>query len=604
MEKWLVYGKKADFNKIAKQFFISPYLARIIRNRDIKEELEYKEYLECNINNLNSPRLLKDMDKAVEIIYDTIRNGDKIRVIGDYDIDGVCAGYIITNGLKKMGADIDFDVPTRVADGYGINKRLIDKANSDKVSLIITCDNGIAAYEQTKYAKKLGMKIIITDHHEVPFVIEDENKKYILPKADAVVDYKQKDCEYPFKDLCGATIGYKLIEAYYDKYSYDDEKINKDNKKFLNKYLVFAAIATVGDVVPLHGENRIIVKNGLEMIKDVDNYGLKALIKVNELDEIKINSYHISFVIGPCINSGGRIDTAKRVFDLFECEEEKDAYIMADELKKINEERKLMTIEGTKKAVELVENDEKLKNSKILIIYIENCHESIAGIIAGRLKDIFYKPVFVFTDAEEGLKGSGRSIEGYSMFEELTLANELYKKENNEGLFLRFGGHKMAAGITIEKNKIEIMRTMLNLADNIEDDIFVRKIWIDIPLPFEYLTKDFISELDLLEPFGMANERPVFADKCVEISNLRFFGKSRNVISMKLTNSSGNKMDAICFMTEEEFIKILSNKVNESGIKAILSGNRVDIALNIIYYPEINKYMGYENIRVVIKRIS
>lgn len=611
MEKWLIQGKKADFDGIGEKFGISPYLVRVIRNRDIVEEAEYKEYLECSLDNLHSPMLLKDMEKAVSIINEVINSGDKIRVIGDYDIDGVCAGYIITDALRKFGGNVDFDVPERIADGYGINNRLIDKAHNDGISLIITCDNGIAASAQIEYAKELGMKIIVTDHHEVPFIMQGETKRSVLPKADAVVDHKREDCEYPFKELCGAAVGYKLIEAYYDKYILFKEKTEeilaedkRRKEKFLKKYLVFATIATVGDVVPLLRENRIIVKNGLKYIKSVDNYGLRALIEVNELKEREVSSYHISFVIGPCINSGGRIDTAKRVFELFECEDEERAFVMAKELKEINEERKAMTIEGTNRAIELFKEDESMRSDRVIVVYLENCHESLAGIIAGRLKDIFYKPIFVFTEGEIGLKGSGRSIEGYSMFEELTMANELYKKENKEPLFTRFGGHKMAAGVSIEKNKFDIMRKLLNSSNSISDDIFIRKIWIDVPLPFEYMSEELINQLALLEPFGMANEKPVFADKCIGINNLRILGKNRNVISMRLINNSGYKIDAVYFSEEADFIETMESKFDKRVVEDMLKGREVSVALGIIYYPEINEYMGYRNIRVVIKRIS
>ena len=410
MEKWLVHAKKADFNGIGKRFNISPILARIIRNRDVTELDEFEAYLKCDLNTLNSPFLFKDMEKAVDIIHKSIQNNEKIRIVGDYDIDGVCAGVILKDGFKSMGANVDFDVPDRINDGYGINDRIIKQAFDDNVNLIITCDNGISAGSQIDYAHELGMKIIVTDHHEVPYVMENDNKVFMIPNADAVIDHKRFDCEYPFKHLCGAMVAYKLIEAFLEKYYkvyFDDYNFIDEKMKFIDKYLVFAGIATVGDVVPLMGENRVIVKNALKRIKEIDNYGLEALIKVNELWDKEISSYHISFVIGPCINSGGRIDTAKRVFSLFDCENMDIAMKMAMELKAINDERKEMTVEGVERAIKLIEDSEELKNEKVLIIYLKNCHESLAGIIAGRLKEKYYKPVFVFTDAENGIKGSG-----------------------------------------------------------------------------------------------------------------------------------------------------------------------------------------------------
>lgn len=607
MEKWLVHAKKADFDAIGKQFNISPVLARIIRNRDVIELNEFEAYLNSNLNTLNSPYLFKDMEKAVDIIYESIHNSEKIRVVGDYDIDGVCAGFILKDGFKRIGANVDFDVPDRINDGYGINDRIIKQAFDDGINLIITCDNGIAAKKQIDYAHELGMKIIVTDHHEVPYVMENDSKIFVLPDADAVIDHKRQDCEYPFKHLCGALVAYKLLEAFLEKYYkiyFNDYNFFDEKMKFMDKYLVFAGIATIGDVVPLIGENRVIVKNALDKIKEIDNYGLKALIKVNELWDKEINSYHISFVIGPCINSGGRIDTAKRVFDLFDCDNMDMAMEKAMELKSINDERKDMTVEGVDKAIKLIEDSEELKNKKVLIVYLNDCHESLAGIIAGRLKEKYYKPVFVFTDAEKGIKGSGRSIEGYSMFDELTKANQVYKEEKDEGLFIKFGGHEMAAGVSVEKDKFADMINILNNSNILTDDLFIQKIWIDVALPFEYIKESFVEELDILEPFGVANEKPVFAEKCAGIERIRVFGQNRNVISMTLRNHTGYRMEATYFKEEELFKQELAQKFGIENADAIMKGRLKDVNFNIIYYPEINEYKGYRNIRVVVKRIS
>lgn len=607
MEKWLVHAKKADFNEIGKRFNISPILARIIRNRDIIELNEFEEYLNSDLNTLNSPFFFKDMDEAVEIIHNSIQNNEKIRIVGDYDIDGVCAGFILKDGFKRIGANVDFDVPDRINDGYGINDRIIKQAFDDGVKLIITCDNGISAGSQIDYAHEIGMKIIVTDHHEVPYVMEEGNKVYIIPKADAVIDHKRYDCKYPFKHLCGAMVAYKLLEAFLEKYNkiyFENYNFVEEKMKFMDKYLVFAGIATVGDVVPLTGENRVIVKNALKIIKEIDNYGLESLIKANELFDKEINTYHISFVIGPCINSGGRIDTAKRVFSLFDCENRDIAMEMAIELKAINDERKEMTVRGVERAVGLIEDSEELRNEKVLIVYLNNCHESLAGIIAGRLKEKYYKPVFVFTDAEKGIKGSGRSIEGYSMFDELTKANQVYTEEKGEGLFIKFGGHEMAAGVSVEKDKFADMKELLNKSDILTDDLFIQKIWIDVPLPFEYINESYIEELEILEPFGVANEKPVFAEKCTGIERIRVFGQNRNVISMTLRNQTGYRMEATYFKEEELFKQELSQKFGMENADAIMKGRLKDVNFNIIYYPEINEYKGYRNIRVVVKRIS
>ena len=617
MEKWLIQAKKADFNGLGNKFNISPVIARIIRNRDIISEEEFKEYLNADIEELYSPFLLKGMEETVRIIVSAINDRKKIRVIGDYDIDGICSGYILTTGIERLGGIVDFDVPERIVDGYGLNERLIRKAYNDGIELIITCDNGIAASEQVKLAKQLGINIVVTDHHEVPFEIIDEGKKYILPEADAVIDQKQPDCTYPFKELCGAGITYKVIDAIYESvYLNGTYTINVANdvlnsngvmpkEEFMREFLVFAAIATVGDIVDLVSENRTIVKNGLKHINDIDNKGLKALIEANELTGKVINSYHISFIIGPCINAGGRLDTARKAFELFRCTSEKEAVIKAVDLKNINDERKDMTAFYTEKALDILKNDDRYSNQNVIVVYLPDCHESLAGIIAGRIKEIYYKPVFVLTDCEEGVKGSGRSIEGYSMYEEMVKADTRFRQENatDEHLFIKYGGHKMAAGLSIDKDRIDIFREYLNSSDGITEDMLVEKVWIDVALPFEYLSFDFIEQLDILEPFGRANERPVFAEKC-RINRIRVFGKNRNVISLSVRNDAGTTIDATCFEEEEVFMSYLEDKFSKTDVDNALNGRENNIRLSIIYYPEINEYRGFKNIRVVIKRYS
>lgn len=614
MEKWLVHAKKADFDSLGKTFGISPIVARIIRNRDIITEEEYKEYLglKGDMKEEYSPFLFKDMEKAVNVIVQSINNKDKIRVIGDYDIDGICSGYILVSALKKMGANVDFDVPDRIQDGYGLNERLIIKAYEDNTNLIITCDNGIAAFNQIKKANELGMKVIVTDHHEVPYELKGSDKEYIVPEAEVVIDHKQPDCRYPFKELCGAGVAYKLINAIYEM-CFENEKyeIVADNRckhmskeQFMEELQVFTAIATIGDLMPLIRENRTLVKNGMNKIKTVDNPGLAALMKVNELTDRKLSSYHISFIIGPCINAGGRLDTAKKAYELFCSRDESEALIKATELKSINEERKNMTVVCTEKAVKQVEENEELKRTSVLVIYLEDCHESLAGIIAGRLKETYYKPVFVLTDSKDGVKGSGRSIEAYSMYEELVLADIQYKKlyGDNENLFQKFGGHKMAAGISIDKDKIQIFRQLLNSSENINSDMLVRKIWIDVALPFQYISETLIEQLEMLEPFGVGNEKPVFAEKCTKVNDIKIFGRNRNVISMKLENEAGYQMEAVYFQDEEIFIKSLTEKYGETNVQAVLQGRENNISFNIIYYPEINEYRGFKNIRVVVRK--
>lgn len=602
MEKWLVHAKKADFNKLGETFGISPVIARIIRNRNIIEEEEYREYLNCDMNQLYAPAKLKDMNKAANVIISAIRNGEKIRVIGDYDIDGVCSGYILTDGLECLGAKVDFDVPERIADGYGLNERLIKKSYDEGINLIVTCDNGIAASKQIEYAKQLGLKVVVTDHHEVPFETEKDRRKYKVPDADAVVDQKQPDCGYPFKELCGAGIAYKLLEKLYDELA-----LPQDGKaEFMEKYLTFTAVATIGDIVPLLGENRTIVKNGLANIKKIDNYGMRALLEVNELLETNINSYHISFVIGPCINAGGRLDTAKKVFMLFRSKSYDEAITRAAELKQLNEERKSMTVSNTKRAVDLIEKNEKMLRDRVLVVYLRDCHESLAGIIAGRLRELYYKPTLVFTDCEGGIKGSGRSVEGYSMFEELTLANDKFGKSstNGEKLFYKFGGHKMAAGVSMGKEKLDVLTELLNSSENLNDEILTRKVWIDVALPVGYLSEELIHQLELLEPFGMGNEKPVFAEKSIRIERIRILGKNRNVIALNIKNQSNFMIEAVCFEEADKFLGYLTGKFGSEEVDSLLAGRKNNISINIVYYPEVHEYNGYRNIRVVIKRYS
>lgn len=616
MEKWLVQAKKADFDRLGKLFGIHPVIARLIRNRGMVTEEEFSNYLGLTKNDeeLESPFLLKDMEKAVSLIVETINRQEKIRVIGDYDIDGVCSGYILVTALEKMGANVDFDVPDRVQDGYGLNERLITQAYKDGTHMIITCDNGIAAYSQIEKAKELGMKVVVTDHHEVPYVQEDNQKQYIVPRAEAVIDYKQADCKYPFKELCGAGVAYKLIcgiyEMCFEKKKYlirvSNECSRMKKEQFMEELEVFTAIATIGDLMKLTGENRRIVKNGLCKMKSIDNPGLKALIKENELWDKKINSYHISFVIGPCINAGGRLDTAKKAFELFRCRNEQEAVSKAIELKAINEERKRLTVEYTQKAVKQIEEENDIKNASVLVVYLKDCHESLAGIIAGKLKELYYKPVFVLTDGKDGVKGSGRSIESYSMYDELVMADTRYQMEygNGKHLFNKYGGHKMAAGISLDGDKIELFRTLLNGSNNICEEMFDRKIWIDVALPFQYLSETLIEQLELLEPFGIGNEKPIFAEKCTRVRRIRIFGKNRNVICMDVENESGYGIEAVYFEEEEIFISNLKERFGEKNVQAALQGKDNNISMKVIYYPEINEYQGFKNIRVVIKRYS
>ena len=585
MEKWKVYAKKADFDNISREFGIDKVVARIIRNRDVTGSENIRKYLYGDKSGIYLPWLMKDVEKAVSIINQSIAEKEKIRVVGDYDIDGVCSGNILVQGLEEIGADVDFDVPDRINDGYGINVNIIKRAYDDGVNLIVTCDNGIAAIEAVEYAKSLGMKIIVTDHHEILYVENEGETEYIIPKADAVINPKQPDDNYPFRDMCGAGVAYKLIWALFEK--------NGKSPEEWEKYLEPAAIATIGDVVELKDENRIITSEGLKMLNHTTNRGLISLIEETGLTGKKISSYHIGFVLGPCLNAGGRLDTAKKSFRLLYTKSESEAKEIAKELKELNDERKAMTEEGFDEAVEVIENTKDMINDRVLVVKLEDCHESIVGIIAGRIREKYNKPVFVLTKVKDGLKGSGRSIEEYNMFEELVKCRHLFQK---------FGGHAMAAGISIDEDKYEELRYTLNANAALTEDDLYRKVWIDVPMPFNYITDRLIKELDLLEPFGKGNEKPVFAQKNVKVLKINIFGKNRNVIRMDLMGEEGFSMEGTLFKSGDEFMKELGEAFGEQEAEKALNGNENSINLSVLYYPEINEYRGRNNIRVVIKR--
>lgn len=585
MEKWKIYGKKENFERIGNKFNIDPVIARIIRNRDIVGDENVEMYLNADKSKLYSPNLMKDMEKVVSIILDAVSSDKKIRVIGDYDIDGVCSGHILTSGLERIGVNVDFEVPDRISDGYGINGRIIKKAYDDNVELILTCDNGIAAIEQIDYAKSLGMEVVVTDHHEIMFTEENGHTEYLLPKADAIVNPKQPDDKYPFKELCGGGVAYKLIWALYERMGLDSSE--------WEKYLEYAAVATIGDVVDLKGENRILAVEGMKQLNETKSIGFSELIKITGLSDRKITSYHIGFVIGPCLNAGGRLDTAMKSYRLLHTESKEEAALLAEELKNLNDERKDMTLKGVEKAVSIIEKDETYKNDSILVVKLDGCHESIAGIIAGRIREKYNKPVFILTDAENGLKGSGRSIEEYNMFDELVKCRHLFQK---------FGGHEMAAGISIEPNNFQELRKTLNMNAALTEEDLCRKIWIDVPMPFTYITDKLVRQLNMLEPFGKGNEKPVFAQKNVKVGRISIFGKNRNVVKMGLIGEMGFQIDGIYFGDSDKLLEDLSEKFSNEDVEKAVQGEKNNISLSVLYYPEINEFNGKTNLRVVIKR--
>lgn len=567
MEKWMVYNKKADFQKIGSEFGIDPVIARLIRNRDIQDMKEIRSYLYGTLAEIPSPWKMKDMERAVQILQKIITQKKKIRIIGDYDIDGVTATCILLKGLKRLNANVDTYIPDRVKDGYGMHEQLIDKALEDGIDTILTCDNGIAAAAEIEYAKKEGLTVIVTDHHDIPFRDTEDGRIWIIPKADAVVNPKQNDCLYPNKNICGAVVAWKLIWALYERLGIDSDEIWD--------FLELAAIATVGDVMDLQGENRIIVKEGLKKLSSTSFEGLKALICVNNLEGAEITAYHVGFVIGPCINASGRLDTAARSLELLLADNMEDAMKLADDLYDLNQSRKAMTEQGKEQAIQSIEEN-NLGKDRVLVVYLPDCHESLAGIIAGRIREAYNKPVFVLTKGADGVKGSGRSIEAYSMYEELVKCSDL---------LTQFGGHPMAAGLSMEEKNIELFRRRLNDNCTLTEQDLIPKIMIDVPMPISYLSKKLTEQLKVLEPFGKGNSKPLFAQKNLRAVGIRVLGRNRNVAKMLLIDENGIKMDAVYFGEAQEFVDFV----------------QAHDTISVTYYPEINVFQGRENLQVVIK---
>lgn len=582
MERWVLLRKGADFEAIGKKYQISPRLACLIRNRDVIGEEAVDRYLNGTISDLYDGMLMKDMDKAIDILKEKILEDKKIRVIGDYDIDGVNATYILLEGLERLGADVDSDIPDRISDGYGLNRNLVERAYEAGVDTLITCDNGIAAADEIAYGKEMGMTVIVTDHHEVPFDEHDGEKRYRIPPADAVMDPKQPDCLYPFKGLCGAAVAYKLMEALW-------ESMGKDSAD-LDDLIENVAIATIGDVMDLEDENRIFVKEGLQMLRRTKNPGLKALIECTGIDKNSLNSYHIGFVLGPCINASGRLDTAKRALELLRAGTQKEADILAGDLKALNDSRKDMTEEAVKQAEEQVETT-TISKDKVLVVYLPDCHESLAGIVAGRIRENYYKPVFVLTDAEEGVKGSGRSIDGYHMYEELNKCKELLTK---------FGGHRLAAGLSLPKENVGKFREMLNKNCTLTEEEMKEKVTIDMEMPFGCVTEGLVKELELLEPFGKGNTKPVFAARDVTLLGARILGKDRNVLKLQVQDVNGCRIEAMLFHHADDFLGKLEEQYGKTEVEALLKGRGRQIRISMTYYPDINEYMGKKTPQIVV----
>ena len=567
MERWVVTAKKADFQGIGRKYGIDPVIARIIRNRDITEEKDIAEYLNGSLRDIPSWKLLKDIDRAADLISEKISTHARIRIIGDYDIDGVTATFILLKGLKRLGADVDTYIPDRITDGYGIHEHLIQQAKNDGIELIVTCDNGISAAREVALAKELGMDIVVTDHHEIPFEDTDGERKYILPSADAIVNPKQPGCGYPNKNICGAVVAMKVVYALYEKHGIPE----KEKEAFLEP----AAIATVGDIMDLQGENRILVKEGLERLPYTSNKGLKALISAIGLDGQKISSYDIGFRLGPCINASGRLDTAMRSLALLQAEDEDEAARLAGDLKALNDSRKALTETGTKSAYEMIDGS-SLKDDRVLVVFLPECHESLAGIIAGRVREKYHRPAFVLTRGEQMVKGSGRSIEAYSMYEELTKC---------KGLLEAYGGHPMAAGFSLKEENVEQFRRRLNENCSLTEEDMIPKIVIDVPMPISYVSENLVHQLSVLEPFGKGNSKPVFAQKNLKVLKMGIYGKNQNTVKLQLMDPTGTVMEGIYWGDALKFASFI--KEHET--------------ISITYYPKINSYMGKETLQIVIQ---
>lgn len=588
MQQWFEIQKGADFGAIGRRYGINPVTARIIRNREVTEDEDIRRFLFGTVEDLYDPMLMKDVDLLTDLLCVKITEQAKIRVIGDYDIDGVMSSYIFVTALKRCGADVSVQIPDRMKDGYGLNRHLIGQAKADGIDTILTCDNGIAAIDEIAYAEELGMTVLVTDHHEIPYVEEDGVRVYRKVCADAVVNPHQKDCTYPYKNLCGAGVAWKVVCVLYRKLGIPQE----ETLDFLEN----AAFATVGDVMDLTDENRILVKEGLKRIHNTKNTGMRALISQCGLKPEEISAYHFGFVLGPCINASGRLETAKLALSLLLEQDEKEAEQIARELVDLNERRKEMTASGVEEAKQLYE-EYGYEKDRVLVLYLPDVHESIAGIIAGRIRECYYRPVFVLTDAEDGVKGSGRSIESYSMYEQMCRCQELFTK---------FGGHPMAAGLSLPKENVELFRKRINELCTLSDKELIPKIRIDVPMPMDYVSMDLVREFALLEPFGKGNAKPVFADRGIRIKRLYSVGKMRRIWKMTLVTAGGNEVSGIYFGDPEEFLSDLTEGFGSQAVEDALRGADNPILLSVIYYPRINTYRMEESLQFEIQyyRIS
>lgn len=583
MQQWLLMNKKADFKAIGEKFQIDQVTARILRNREVVGDENIRRFLTGDLKDLYNPHLLKDGERLVDILVQKVKEQKPIRIIGDYDIDGVMATYVLKKALDRCNANATIQIPDRIHDGYGLNLSLIERAKEDGIDTILTCDNGIAALEEIAYAKALGMTVLVTDHHEIPFEEVDGTRRYKQSQADAIVNPHQMDCLYPYKYLCGAAVAWKVVCLLYERMGIAFSEAEE--------LLENVAFATVGDIMPLTDENRILVKEGIKRIRNTKNIGMKALIAQCGLDADQIDAFHFGFVLGPCINASGRLDTAKRALELFFQTNPVQAMQIANELVVLNEERKEMTKEGVEAAIRFYEENECEKDD-VLVIYLPEIHESIAGIIAGRIREKYYKPVFVLTKGEDGVKGSGRSTEEYSMYEEMCKCQELFTK---------FGGHPMAAGLSLPEENVDIFRKKINELSTLTEMDKKQKIRIDVPMPLDYVTIDLVREFSILAPFGKDNTKPVFADKQISVKRMWIMGKNRNVLKLSLITAQGKPVSGIYFGDVEAFCAYLEEKFGKEEVDAAFAGSAKDIVLSMVYYPKINSFRGIDELQFEIQ---
>lgn len=584
-EKWLLRNRKVDLKAMSEKYKISQLLCKLMVNRDIIDENIINSYINPVYKYLHSPKTMKDVVIAVDIIKRKIQENKKIRIIGDYDVDGIISVFILYTALKKYGANVDYEIPDRIKDGYGINENIVKVAYDEGVDTIITCDNGISAIDQIQYAKDLGLTVIVTDHHDVPFIEEDGVRTFLSSQADAIINPKQIECEYKFKSICGAGVAFKLMEALYEEIGMDKEECYK--------LIEFVAIATVCDVVDLIDENRIFVKNGLEMLNNSKNIGINALKKACGLEDKEITAYHLGFVIGPCLNASGRLDSAKKGLELLLMEDDEEAKNLAQEIVDLNDARKNMTKEGVDRAINIIDSTD-INNDKILVVYIPDIHESLAGIVAGRVKEQYNKPTIILTKSEEGVKGSARSIEEYNMFEGLLACKELLDK---------FGGHPMAAGLSLQEDKVDELRIALNNKCELTDEDLTRKIMIDSSLPLEYLNLHLIEELNVLEPFGKGNSKPVFGVRDAKITKAMLLGKDKNVLKLKLLTNNNITIDAMIFNDLENFESKIIEKYGNEELDNLYNKSNNNIPMDFTFYPSINEWNGNKSIQIVVNGI-